>query len=359
MISKIVKEDINNIFTRLTIEERQIFMNKNIFITGFAGSLGYMILEFFKEYAKDLGINKIYGIDNYVFGKPAWLQDFQTDSRFSLVEADITNCDLEFAKDAQIIFHMASLASPVYYRQHPIETIDADVIGLRRLLDFYKDKTIHDLLFFSTSEIYGNPLNEQVPTKENYFGNVNTSGPRACYDESKRFGETLCYNFNKQYNMPVTVIRPFNSFGPGLRTNDQRVVADFAKNILDKEDIVIYSDGKATRTFCYVGDTILGILKCVLYGKYEVFNIGSDHEEITIKDLAIKYREVGEKLFDYKGTITYKIHTDKHYLTDNPQRRCPELNKARSILGYTAENVASVGIERYLLHLLEEKGTEL
>jgi UDP-glucuronate decarboxylase len=356
MTTTIVKEDIMNIYSSLSNEERLSFHNKTVLITGFAGSLGFMLLEFFKEFAEDLGIYRVVGIDNYIFGRPDWLKDFQDDDRFQLVEADIINCDLEIAKDAQIVLHMASLASPVYYRLHPIETIDADVIGLRRLLDFYKNKNIHNMLFFSTSEIYGNPIEGQVPTKESYYGNVNTSGPRACYDESKRFGETLCYNYSKQFNMPITVIRPFNSFGPGLRTNDQRVVADFAKNLLEKEDIVIYSDGRATRTFCYVADTITGILKCALYGKYDVFNIGYDKEEITIDELAEKYSVIGQQLLTYLPNILYQTHIDKHYLTDNPQRRCPDLSKAKEMLDYTPKYNTLIGIQRYIQHLLEEKG---
>lgn len=352
-MTQIVKEDLEYIHERLSDEEKEILRGKNILVTGYAGSIGYLLLEYFRTYGDELGIGKVYGIDNYVFGKPKWLTYFQEDERFLLKELDIISCDLEFAADAQIIFHMASLASPVYYRLHPIETMDADVVGLRRLLDFYKDKNIYDLLFFSTSEIYGNPAEEQIPTKETYFGNVNTSGPRACYDESKRFGETICYNFHNVYNMPVTVVRPFNSFGPGLRTNDQRVVADFAQNVLANEDIVIYSNGKATRTFCYASDTITAILKAAIYGKYEIFNIGYDREEMTVADLAEIYKKIGEKCINYQGDIVYRIHEDKHYLTDNPQRRCPNIAKAKEKLGYEPMIDTKTGVERYLRHLMK------
>ena len=113
------------------------------------------------------------------------------------------------------------------------------------MLDLYKDKPLRGFLFYSSSEVYGDPIAAYIPTSENYWGNVNTCGPRACYDESKRFGETLCYNFSHQYQMPITVVRPFNNYGPGMRINDQRVAADFAKAVTDNEDIIIYSDGKA------------------------------------------------------------------------------------------------------------------
>ncbi|MCQ2014194.1 NAD-dependent epimerase/dehydratase family protein [Clostridium butyricum] len=355
MWTTIVKEDLENIYKSLSENELNIFNDKKILITGYAGSLGYMLLAFFKEFGKKLKIKKVYGIDNYIFGTPKWLNEFEKDELFELKNLDITNCNLEFASEAKIIFHMASLASPVYYRLHPIETIDADVVGLRRLLDFYKNKSIHNLLFFSTSEIYGNPVNEQVPTDEQYWGNVNTSGPRACYDESKRFGETLCYNFNKVYNVPITVIRPFNSFGPGLRTNDKRVVADFAENIIKNEEIVIYSDGKATRTFCYVSDTISGIIKCSLHNEYNIFNIGYDKEEINIDELSKIYREIGIDLFNYNKEIIYRVHEDKHYLTDNPQRRCPNIDKAKRLLGYFPSINTVEGVRRYIKHLIEEE----
>ena len=347
----IVAEDVKTVWAHLSQEEKDRLRGRDILITGFAGSLGYMVMEFFRAYAEELAVGHIYCIDNYSFGRPDWVDGFLGDGRFRIRRADIATCDLRFAAGAKIILHMASLASPVYYRQHPIETIDADVIGLRNLLDFYRDREIGSLVFFSTSEVYGDPAPGRVPTSEAYWGNVNTSGPRACYDESKRFGETLCYNYSRRFGMPVTVIRPFNSFGPGLRTNDQRVVADFAKNVVRGEDIVIFSDGRATRTFCYSADTTVGILKCAAFGQYGIFNIGNDRDEMSIAQLAELYRKVGRRLFRYGGNIVYRTHPDRDYLTDNPKRRCPDIGKAERMLGYRPVYSAETGIERYLLSL--------
>ena len=146
---------------------------------------------------------------------------------------------------------MASIASPSFYRKYPIETLDANIWGLRRLLDFYCEKNIRGLAFYSSSEIYGDPTPENIPTPETYRGNVDCQGPRACYDEAKRFGETMCYLFHQKYNMPITIIRPFNNYGPGVRLNDARVLADFANAVRQNKDIVMFSDGSPTRTFCY------------------------------------------------------------------------------------------------------------
>lgn len=354
-MTSILEEDLQAIYESLSGPEKKALAGRTILVTGFAGSLGYEMLAFFQRFGDDLGLRKVYGVDNYIFGKPAWLKGFEGDQRFELMEADITEFDLQRVSDADLVFHMASLASPVYYRMHPIETMDADVLGLRRLLDFFRSRKLYDLLFFSTSEIYGDPADQMVPTPECYQGNVNPCGPRACYDESKRFGETLCYNFAHVYQMPVTVIRPFNSFGPGLRTNDKRVAADFALNILRDEDIVIYSDGKATRTFCYAADTVTGILKCALYGKYGVFNIGSDQKEMTVDELARLYQETGGKLYGFSKKIVYETHADRHYLTDNPKRRCPNLDQAKKVLNYWPRYTVEDGVERYLKHLTEEK----
>lgn len=350
-ISKITKIDMELIFNGLSNIDKDNLRNKRILVTGFAGSLGYSLLHFFSLFGEKLKIKKVYGIDNYMFGRPLWIDRISNNPIFDLRDLDVINCDLEFAKDADIIFHMASLASPVYYRQHPIETMDADVIGLRSLLDFYKDKSIKGFLFYSSSEVYGDPNKEEIPTKESYYGNVNTCGPRACYDESKRFGETLCYNFSREYNMPITVVRPFNNYGPGMRINDQRVVADFAKAVIDNEDIVIYSNGKPTRTFDYIPDATIGYIKCALYGNFEIFNIGSDSDEISISKLAELYKKIGYELFGYNGDKVYKTHWDQEYLTDNPSRRCPDIAKARKLLNYNPQIHVEEGIKRYLLYL--------
>lgn len=349
--NKILSEDLRHILDGLTESERDILSGKTILVTGFAGSLGFMLMQFFANYGQEVGIKHVYALDNYIFGKPDWVREIENHPLFTVRKGDVIQDDFSFAKSAELIFHMASLASPVYYRLRPIETMDADVVGLRRLLDFYNDKDIFNLLFYSTSEVYGDPDPGAVPTPESYWGNVNTSGPRACYDESKRYAETLCYNFHHQKGFPVTVLRPFNSFGPGLRTNDKRAPADFAMNVLRNEPITLYSNGKATRTFCYSSDMTLASLKCALYAKYDIFNAGNDNDEMTIYELAKIYRDTAKFLFDYSEDIVFRKHPDRHYNTDNPQRRCPDLRKIKAVLGYAPSVDAKAGVERYLRFL--------
>lgn len=353
MISKITQEDVKEIFAALSENEKKLLSNSVFLVTGFAGSLGYTLLHFLSEFANELNVKKVYGVDNYVFGKPNWVDDLSKDERFDLRELDVTTCDFSFADEADYIFHMASLASPVYYRLHPIETMDADVIGLRRLLDTFIHKSIKGFLFYSTSEVYGDPSPEMVPTPESYWGNVNTCGPRACYDESKRFGETICYNYHNKYKMPIRIIRPFNNFGPGMRLNDQRVVADFAKAIVNNTDIVIYSDGAATRTFQYIPEATVGYLKAILHNVFEIINIGSDGPEITILELAKLYEQIGKEKFGYTGQIIYERHNDEHYLTDNPQRRCPNLTKAKTILKFSPSTDLKETTVRFIRYFFE------
>jgi dTDP-glucose 4,6-dehydratase/UDP-glucuronate decarboxylase len=226
---------------------------------------------------------------------------------------------------------------------HPIETMDANTIGTRRLLDYAAKRKIKSMLFMSTSEIYGDPFPEYIPTSEDYRGNVSCTGPRACYDESKRFGETLCVNFFRTRGVPVKIARPFNFYGPGLRLEDKRVIPDFFTNAFTGEDIVMHSDGKATRSFCYASDGIDGLLKILLSDQDgESFNVGNDREEISMRTLA----EEVAGLFSNGMGVKFEASEDREYLTDNPQRRCPNLGKIRTKLGYEPEVMLHEGLGR-------------
>jgi dTDP-glucose 4,6-dehydratase/UDP-glucuronate decarboxylase len=245
--------------------------------------------------------------------------------------------------DCDFVIHAASVASPIFYRKHPIETMDANVIGLRLLLDHFREKGCESFLYFSTSEIYGDPFPEFIPTSETYRGNVSCTGPRACYDESKRYGETLCVNFHQQYGLPVKIARPFNNYGPGLRIDDGRVLPDFFNDVLNGRDIRMLSDGKATRTFCYITDAITGYLLILLSSHDgEPFNIGVESPEISMRDIA----DLVIRVSGSKRIVVTAQSPDRHYLTDNPQRRCPDISKARRMLGYDPNMGLEEGLRR-------------
>jgi UDP-glucuronate decarboxylase len=314
-----------------------------LLITGGAGFLGYYLIQsllFQNKSEKRSDAVKITVYDNFIRGLPAWLGEMNDDPHLSIVKHDITQPLPENAGSFDYIIHAASIASPTYYRKYPIETMDANVNGLRFLLDYSvrmkeQRKPVKGFLFFSTSEIYGDPTPEYIPTPETYRGNVSCTGPRACYDESKRYGETLCVNFAYQHGLPITIARPFNNYGPGLKITDRRVIPDFVHNILNGEDIVMYSDGSPTRTFCYTADAVVGYYKILVRGRAgEPYNIGVPSPEISMLELAQKLVNIAKEIIGYRGTIKFHASSDKNYLTDNPNRRCPVISKAISELEY-------------------------
>ena len=357
-MNKQLKEDLKYTYGKLSETERKKFSGSTILLTGGAGFLGFYLMQFLAAYREELGIEKILCLDNFMLGKPGWVGELQKDSHIKTKQFDIIKDrleDLPGAEKADYILHLASIASPTFYRKHPIETLDANIQGLRKLLDFYKEREIKGFLFFSSSEVYGDPAPGAVPLREDYNGNVCATGPRACYDESKRFGETMCMLFAQQYGIPIGVVRPFNNYGPGMKLEDKRVPADFAKNILEQQDLNIISIGATTRTFCYIADAAAGYLKVLLYGSYDFFNIGIEEPEITISRLAEYYQEAGREVIGYTGEVPYAVSEETDYLTHNPQRRCPDVGKARRILGYSPEIEVQEGILRFLRYLKEDQ----
>ena len=356
MVTKQLEQDLNYTRKKLSREEWEKLKGGTVLITGCAGFIGFYMTHFLYHFRDELKFRKVICLDNFMLGNPKWLGDMVGDGRFLVKKFDIINDrigDIPEAEEADYVIHMASIASPTYYRQHPIETIDANIWGLRRLLDFYAGKDIKGFLFFSSSEAYGDPDPGEVPTDEEYRGNVCFTGPRSCYDESKRFGETMCMLFSQQHGMPIGVARPFNNYGPGMKINDKRVPADFARDVLAGRDITILSGGAPSRTFCYIADATAGYLKILLHGKYDYFNIGIESPEITVSRLAEIYQEAGEALMGYRGEIVYAESGDREYLTDNPQRRCPKIGKARERLGYDPEIGVEDGVKRFLAFLEE------
>jgi UDP-glucuronate decarboxylase len=337
-------------------EELDAIQGKKILFTGGAGFLGYEFIHLLSRIGENDTRAPVHltVYDNFSRGRKEWLKSIANKTNIELVDHDISKPLPDNCPRFDYIIHAASIASPTYYRMNPIETIDANVNGLRYLLDYAKGRFLEKdpilgMLFFSTSEVYGDPGPDAIPTPETYRGNVSCTGPRACYDEAKRLGETLCVNFSQKFNVPVKIVRPFNNYGPGLELNDGRLLPDLFGNVLENKDIELLSEGDATRTFCYISDAITGYVKALVCGKNgEPYNIGSDKPEISILDLAYSVRKVAKKLTEYDGTVIFKKSDDPAYLIDNPNRRCPDLKKARSDLNYTAKISLELGLEKAL-----------
>lgn len=358
MTSAILLEDME--YMHGAIRGHEKFQDGVVLITGCAGFLGRYFLEYLTRYSKVLGIRRIIGLDTFLLDRPTWLERLAREyDVLDIRSFDISVGDLASLPDAQAITHIvhaASIASPTFYRQYPIETIHANIWGLRRLFDASRDnKNLRGFLFFSSSEIYGDPVASAIPTHEEYLGNVSCTGPRACYDESKRLGETMCWVYAQQWGLPMTVARPFNNYGPGMRTGDKRLPADLATCVIEGRDIVLLSDGTPTRTFCYVADAVAGYLLTLLHGKYDYFNIGTDRPEIMVRDLAEIFARAGSDIYGYTGKVVYGKSDDEAYLTHNPNRRCPVIEKAQTVLGYAPTILVDEGVSRYLRFLKEEQ----
>jgi UDP-glucuronate decarboxylase len=352
----IVRKDVELIAERAA-PELDALAGREVLLTGGAGFLGYMFVHLLAQVGETDGRSpvRLTIYENFSRGRKPWLDALADRPNVTLVHHDVTRPLPASVPRFEYLVHAASIASPIYYRQFPIETIDANVNGLRHLLDYARDRgdagdAIKGMLFFSTSEIYGDPSPDAIPTAETYRGFVSCTGPRACYDESKRLGETLCVNFARQYGVKVAMARPFNNYGPGLNINDRRVLPDLARNVLTGQDLILLSDGLATRTFCYVADALVGYLKVLVNGQAgEPYNIGTETPEVSMRELAERVAALGSELFGYAGRVSYQTSDDAAYLTDNPTRRCPDITKARTTLGYQPEVTLDEGLRRTMI----------
>jgi UDP-glucuronate decarboxylase len=356
-LEQLLDEDLEQICTQLSEEFRQM-SGARLLITGAGGFLGYYlvqgVLHWNRRHAGDGKISVVV-YDNYMRGVPGWLEGLRGEALLKLVRHDMIEPLPRDMGDFDYIIHAAGIASPMYYRAHPLKCIDANINGLRNLLDYAlarreAGKPLKGMLFYSSSEIYGDPSAEMIPTPETYRGNVSCTGPRACYDESKRFGETLCVTFARQYGLPVTIARPFNNYGPGLKITDGRVLPDFARDVLAGRDIVMLSDGSPTRTFCYATDAIVGYYKVLVKGHPgEAYNVGIDGPETSMAQLAQTVARTSGELFGYQGKVVLGKAQEADYLVDNPNRRSPIIEKARTHLGYDPKVGVDEGIYRSLV----------
>lgn len=328
---------------------------RTVLVTGGAGFLGSWFLHALaaaNENRLAAAPCRIVCVDNFIRGVPRWLAEFSQRQPIDVIRHGVVELASAGLPAFSFAIHAASIASPTYYRKYPIETMDANVLGLRALLDVAVARRgeVESLLFMSSSEIYGDPMPGFIPTPEDYRGYVSCTGPRACYDESKRYGETLCVNFHRAQGVPVKIVRPFNNYGPGLPIDDARLVPDLARNVLAGHDIELFSDGSPSRTFCYAADAVAGYFQLLLsLHDGEAFNIGSDGPEVTVREVADLVAAIARREFGIDVRVLPKQHQDREYLSDNPQRRCPDISKAKRLLGFEPAIGLGEGLRRSLL----------
>ena len=347
-MNRVIQEDIEVI-----AKDMEPYLDKlngkTLLITGGAGFLGRYFLFTIDFINKNLLKEpcKIICVDNFLTG----LENLKMEnSDMTLIRHDV-RLPLKIEGPIDYIVHAAGLGSPVFYNKFKIETIEAGTTGTRNMLDLAREKNVKSFLFFSSSEVYGDPDPRFVPTPETYNGNVSCIGPRACYDESKRLGETMCIVYMQLYNVPVKIVRPFNVYGPGMRLDDYRVIPNFVTNALNGVPIPVYGDGRNTRTFCYVSDAISGFFK-VLFSDHngEVFNVGNQDGEIGMWDLA----ETVTKLLGNDVQVEQRVGPNETYMSADPKRRCPDITKIRNMIGYTPKIDLRTGLNRFIEWAREE-----
>ena len=308
-LQDLLHDDLDTLCADLQSEFGQMGGGR-LLITGGGGFLGYYLVQSVLRWndtrAAGARIRTVV-YDNYARGVPDWLEALRTHPDLELVRQDMIQPLPRDMGHFDHIVHAAGIASPMYYRAQPLKCIDANINGLRNLLDYAvaeraAGRPVKAFLFYSSSEIYGDPAADAIPTPETYRGNVSCTGPRACYDESKRFGETLCVTYAQHEGIPVKIARPFNNYGPGLKITDGRVIPDFAGNVLAGRDIVMFSDGSPKRTFCYATDAIAGYYKVLVRGgDGESYNVGIEKPEISMAELASPGHRVRAPAFRLPG----------------------------------------------------------
>jgi UDP-glucuronate decarboxylase len=277
-------------------------------------------------------------MDNLYTGRLTNLSECQRFSTFKFIEQDI--CD-PFEWTGEGIYHLACPASPVHYQATPIKTLKTNFIGTLNVLEAAQ-RCGATVLLTSTSEVYGDP--KEHPQTETYRGHVNPVGPRSCYDEGKRVAETLCYEFHQQHSTSIRIARLFNTYGPNMNARDGRIISNFIVQALQEMPLTVYGDGSQTRSLCYVDDTVEALMRLYESSCTTPVNIGNN-KEFTVSSLA-------EKVCHLIGS---EVQLSFHSLPqDDPLQRCPDLQKAKALLGWSPKVTLDEGLQKTIEYFQNE-----
>lgn len=300
---------------------------KNIVVTGGAGFIGSHLCD---RLIKD-GF-RVTCVDNLITGKVENIAHLLKNNSFIFLKHNVTKY-IRIKEKVTCVLHFASPASPDDYLKFPIPTLKVGSLGTHNALGLAKDKKAKFLLA-STSEVYGDPLVHPQP--ESYWGNVNCIGVRGCYDESKRFAEAITMAYRRMHNLDTRIVRIFNTYGPRMRVNDGRVVPNFISQALKNTALTVYGKGVQTRSFCYIDDLIEGIIRLMYSNIHEPVNIGNPHE-FTVMELA----KIVIRLTGIKSRIIFKPLPQ-----DDPRQRCPDITRAKKLLGWQPKIALKEGLKR-------------
>lgn len=318
------------------------FLNKSFLVTGAGGFLGSHLVDALLA----VGATVI-GVDNFITGRLENIAEAKKNSNFTFIEADVSQDPENYLASGVVldgVFHLASPASPPHYQAAPVATYMVNSFATHYLATYLHDRfPAARLLFASTSEVYGDPL--EHPQTESYWGNVNPNGARSCYDESKRLGETICGVFNRDLGLDTRIIRIFNTYGPRINPSDKRVIPDFIAKALANQPLQIFGDGSQTRSYCFVSDLIRGIMAMMAASTAagETVNLGNPDEKTVLETARAIIAATGSS-----STLEY------HPLpADDPTRRKPNISKANTLLGWNPQLSFDEGIAQTIAYFKE------
>ncbi|MFV0481251.1 MAG: NAD-dependent epimerase/dehydratase family protein [Campylobacteraceae bacterium] len=336
-----IKEDLKEITSNPSIDWAQ-FSNTTILITGANGFLpAYMVDTLMFLNTKNILPKKckVFAMCRNEMHAKIRFNQYLNDKNFNLIIQDVSssiniNCTIDF------IVHAASPASPKFYNT-PVNVIMPNIVGTINVLELSRKNNLKSFLYFSSGEVYGSPINENSIDEKNY-GYIDPTSIRACYAESKRMGENLCISYFHQYNIPAKIVRPFHTYGPGMKLDDGRVFADFVKNIVYNENIELKSQGEAIRPFCYISDATIAFFKILLYGKNsEAYNVANPYQSISIKNLA----DTLVSIFPEKNLHVITVKQNDNYLQSPIMNQKPDISKMQS-LGWNPSTDIKTGFQK-------------